>query len=192
MQSVREATLALINELGPDGVTTAKIAARAGISPGSLYRYYPNKQAIFTDIYHVELTALDQRLMEESKNDWSTATLEEAIRKTSQLTHRFYKELLSVHGGFFASHYRQLDFTQREIPGGEQSWRHTGQQWLVAILERDRERLQITDPEFSAGFIMDLATGYYHRLIEVNPEGIEDERVCEELSELFLRYLVVE
>lgn len=37
---------ALFAELGYDKATTTMIAARAGISPGSLYQFFPNKEAI--------------------------------------------------------------------------------------------------------------------------------------------------
>lgn len=37
---------ALFAEVGYDRTTTGMIAARAGMSPGSLYQYFPNKEAI--------------------------------------------------------------------------------------------------------------------------------------------------
>ena len=37
---------ALFAEVGYDKATTNMIAARAGLSPGSLYQYFPNKEAI--------------------------------------------------------------------------------------------------------------------------------------------------
>jgi AcrR family transcriptional regulator len=37
---------ALFAEVGYDRVTTNMIAARAGVSPGSLYQFFPNKEAI--------------------------------------------------------------------------------------------------------------------------------------------------
>jgi AcrR family transcriptional regulator len=40
--------LQLFKERGVDGVTTNDIAKQAGIPIGSLYRYYPNKEAIIT------------------------------------------------------------------------------------------------------------------------------------------------
>ncbi|CAO5191751.1 HTH tetR-type domain-containing protein [Frankia sp. AiPs1] len=45
-ESILDAAEAAIDEIGYDGVTTNLIATRAGISPGSLYQYFANKQAI--------------------------------------------------------------------------------------------------------------------------------------------------
>lgn len=53
---ILDAALALFAELGYERASTNAIAARAGISPGSLYQYFPNKEAI--------AEALSQRLLD--------------------------------------------------------------------------------------------------------------------------------
>lgn len=44
--AILEAAGALFAEVGYDKATTATIAARAGVSPGSLYQFFPHKEAI--------------------------------------------------------------------------------------------------------------------------------------------------
>jgi AcrR family transcriptional regulator len=46
VEEIIAAASVLFAELGYDKVTTNMIAARAGISPGSLYQFFPNKEAI--------------------------------------------------------------------------------------------------------------------------------------------------
>ncbi|MBA2676784.1 MAG: TetR/AcrR family transcriptional regulator [Ktedonobacteraceae bacterium] len=46
VEEILQAAGALFAELGYDKVTTNMIAARADISPGSLYQFFPNKEAI--------------------------------------------------------------------------------------------------------------------------------------------------
>lgn len=53
---ILDAALALFAEVGYERASTNAIAARAGISPGSLYQYFPNKEAI--------AEALSQRLLD--------------------------------------------------------------------------------------------------------------------------------
>ena len=45
-EAILAAAGALFAEIGYDKVTTNLIAARAGVSPGSLYQFFPNKEAI--------------------------------------------------------------------------------------------------------------------------------------------------
>ncbi len=46
VEEILAAAGALFAEQGYDNVTTNMITARAGVSPGSLYQYFPNKEAI--------------------------------------------------------------------------------------------------------------------------------------------------
>jgi AcrR family transcriptional regulator len=46
VEEILHAAGALYAEVGYDKATTNMIAARAGISPGSLYQFFPNKEAI--------------------------------------------------------------------------------------------------------------------------------------------------
>ncbi len=46
VEEILQAAGALFAERGYDKVTTNMIAARAGMSPGSLYQFFPNKEAI--------------------------------------------------------------------------------------------------------------------------------------------------
>jgi AcrR family transcriptional regulator len=48
VKRILKAATHVLKERGYDGLTTNRIAAEAGISPGSLYQYFPNKNAIVT------------------------------------------------------------------------------------------------------------------------------------------------
>jgi len=45
-----EAAEEVITELGPTGATTRTIAERAGCAEGSIYRYFPDKHALFLEV----------------------------------------------------------------------------------------------------------------------------------------------
>ena len=49
-ERIFDATAELASELGFEGVNTNLVASRAGVNIASLYRYFPNKQAIFAAI----------------------------------------------------------------------------------------------------------------------------------------------
>ncbi len=46
VHAIAEATIQVLLERGPDRLTTTRVAARAGVSVGTLYQYFPNKQAL--------------------------------------------------------------------------------------------------------------------------------------------------
>lgn len=47
LSTVLDAASELIDEIGPDAITTGLIAARAGVSVGWLYDFFPNREAVY-------------------------------------------------------------------------------------------------------------------------------------------------
>jgi len=46
VEAIFEATIQVLLREGADRLTTTRVAARAGVSVGTLYQYYPNKPFI--------------------------------------------------------------------------------------------------------------------------------------------------
>ena len=55
VEAVYEATFQVLLAVGPDRLTTTRVAERAGVSVGTLYQYFPNKQSLL-------LSALEKHL----------------------------------------------------------------------------------------------------------------------------------
>src|SRR6516225_1008903 len=46
VEAISEATIQVLLSHGSDRLTTTRVADRAGVSVGTLYQYYPNKQSL--------------------------------------------------------------------------------------------------------------------------------------------------
>jgi AcrR family transcriptional regulator len=46
VEAILEATLQVLVQMGKEQLTTTRVAARAGVSVGTLYQYFPNKSAL--------------------------------------------------------------------------------------------------------------------------------------------------
>jgi AcrR family transcriptional regulator len=77
-------TADLLQKEGLDKITTNRIAQECGISIGSLYQYFPNKQSLLLAMAETELrhaaAELREAVVEASKGD--VADLEEVIART--------------------------------------------------------------------------------------------------------------
>jgi len=59
VEAIGEATIQVLLLAGPERLTTTRVAERAGVSVGTLYQYYPNKQALLFAVLeqHLEKVA---------------------------------------------------------------------------------------------------------------------------------------
>jgi AcrR family transcriptional regulator len=90
MEEILDAADGVFAEVGYEAATTNQIAARAGISPGSLYQYFANKPAIaraLADRYVLRLGELDAFLL-----DPATAAL-----PVEQVVDRIVDRLIAFH-----------------------------------------------------------------------------------------------
>ena len=56
------AALKAFSEQGVDGVAVPEISRRAGVATGTIYRYFPSKEALVNELYRSEKAALGERL----------------------------------------------------------------------------------------------------------------------------------
>jgi AcrR family transcriptional regulator len=64
VEAIFEAAVQVLLELGSERLTTTRVAARAGVSVGTLYQYYPNKQALLFAILKRHLEQLQDEIEE--------------------------------------------------------------------------------------------------------------------------------
>lgn len=55
VEAIAEATIQVLLNDGPDRLTTTRVAERAGVSVGTLYQYYPNKQSLLFSVLESHL-----------------------------------------------------------------------------------------------------------------------------------------
>src|SRR5580704_11368515 len=56
VEAIAEATIQVLLAVGSDRLTTTRVAERAGVSVGTLYQYYPNKQSLLHAVLEAHLT----------------------------------------------------------------------------------------------------------------------------------------
>jgi AcrR family transcriptional regulator len=62
VEAILEASLQVLVGMGPTRLTTTLVAARAGVSVGTMYQYFPNKQALLYAVSKRELARMAGRL----------------------------------------------------------------------------------------------------------------------------------
>ncbi|MHA1614026.1 MAG: TetR/AcrR family transcriptional regulator [Candidatus Thorarchaeota archaeon] len=70
--SIVDASIKLINELGFDGISISKIAKKAKVSPATIYIYFKNKEDLFTKLYIDIRKEMSQGALEGLEQDMTT------------------------------------------------------------------------------------------------------------------------
>src|SRR6478752_2317725 len=78
VEAVLEAVQRVLKRHGAEALTTNRIAEAAGVSIGSLYQYFPDKQAIYSALHHRHIDDVIQ-VMERTVAE-RTASLEDFAR----------------------------------------------------------------------------------------------------------------
>ena len=65
-----EAAIGLIGERGYEAATLREVATRAGVSPGLLYRYFPNKRSVVLALYDELSEQFAQQAVDMPRGKW--------------------------------------------------------------------------------------------------------------------------
>jgi AcrR family transcriptional regulator len=190
-----KAAAEVLNKDGLEGATIPKIAARAGLSPGAVYRRFTDKDALLREVC--------LRLLEENykggkelfaSDRWKNMSLEEMSRGVIAMTvkgHRVHRGLLRALL-FFTHQHPDATFIRK---CEELEWRVF--QEVGDLLLAHRSEIQHPDPESAVRFAL-LMLGMVVQgaiVLPADPKNLNrllpgvESKLENELSTMFLRYL---
>lgn len=109
VETILEAASEILRVEGVDAVTTRRIAARAGVSVGAVYQYFPDKEAILMEI--------SKRIMDEESAAASPElfrlhrkSLDEMLQALFRNTVRTETRLYSLGRDYYRRYARQMQF----------------------------------------------------------------------------------
>jgi AcrR family transcriptional regulator len=177
------ATELVVAQKGFHAATTNRIAEVAGVSIGTLYHYFPTKEALVEAVVHrmweEELAALEERgaLLLEGPLDVAIRALVDAlvavIARRIELTNRWFRE---------ASHLGQLEL------GMELTDR--GIALVRAALEHRRAEVRPKDLAFASDLVVKAALAIVRTAARDYAGQIENGALASELSDMLTRYLL--
>jgi AcrR family transcriptional regulator len=186
VEAILEGAAQIFAELGYARATTNKIAERAGVSVGSLYQYFPNKDSLIASLHEAHHTRIHEVAGNALKRfgDHSMG-LEEGLR-------RFIDELNEVHEADPTLTKALSREVMREAEVGDHP--HTDENEAAKIDHLvmqlfNRPDVRDGDPAVISA-IMGQAISHLTRwLLHDAPPGLDRDALREETVQLLLRYL---
>ena len=176
------ATHVLVSE-GYEGATTNRIAARAGVSIGSLYQYFPTKEAIVAALIEQHEATMLQQLAEMAIA-LQDEPIEEAVRtyvKAMLAAHALEPKLHAVLTGHMS---RLLDLeTLRAMQSRVE-------QLVRAYLEKHRAKLRPKNLDLATFVLTTAVEAVTHVAVIDRAEMLRQPALADEISELILRFLL--
>ena len=164
--------------------TTDRIAERAGVSVGSVYQYFPNKDAL--------LVALAERHIDTGFTIVRDLLAEALSEKPpiEVLLRRFVVAMIALHEHEPELH--RLLFEEAPLPSSvrrrlrKRENDFAGE--VCALLDAHRE-VNVRDPKTTAYVLVHSVDALVHNFILHPPEGIDANQLSEELVRMLLRHL---
>lgn len=181
---IRIAASEILQKDGPSALTTNNIATRAGVSIGSLYQYFANKEEILQEVFREQA----DREFEDSREwaDWvRTMPLRDLVRLIVERAIRQHREFLSFHPEFYGRHHEELEVNLRVI---EEENGSEGEPyavaWLREVFEARRDELRVPDPRLASVALAHGVTAMLHGLVENEQNLLYDESLVDNLAEM--------
>ncbi|MGL5940896.1 MAG: TetR/AcrR family transcriptional regulator [Waterburya sp.] len=182
VEAILEATTHILTEKGYDKTNTNIIAELAGVSIGSLYQYFPNKESLMVALMEQHCHEIAE-IVESKLNHFFDEPPEVAIPE-------LVKAVIVVHG----INPRLHQVLSEEIPRSErlkmqQTDKHIAE-LLRAYLERWRDRLQSQNIEMTVFIISRTVEALCHSVVIKHPEFMSNNQLEQEVSKLIMSYLI--
>lgn len=182
VDTILEATTRVLVKQGFDSLSTNAVASAAGVSIGSLYQYFPNKEALVSALIDRHMEQMNLSILAELTRV-AKLPVAEAARAVIELTikahaidpelHRVLTEQVPRIGKL--ARLRELDeICHRMIAG---------------LLAARKDELAIRDPDLAAFILVSTIESIVHRAALLYPNRLRDPRLVDEATVLVTRYL---
>lgn len=175
-----EATELLLVETGYESATTTRIAERAGISIGSLYQYFSNRDAIFAELqrrHHLNAA----KVLKAAFSDARGLPLEAAVRALVKTTARLHLDAPELHKVLRDTVPLSVNAESRSALLKTIDAAHKN--WLLT----HKDSLSFTDFDATALVIRETVDAGIHSALQHGSSTVDT--VSEELSTMLIAYL---
>ena len=185
VQALLDATARVLTREGYDRASTNRIAATAGVSVGSLYQYFPNKEALVA-----ALVARHNRemldLLREALKEVASLDLATAIAKLVRAAVDAHRVDPALHRVFDEQVPRMGQLAKNEALQGETF------QLVRSYLEERRDETSVRDLDSATSILVTTVEALTHQFVIHRPQAParDRDRFIDEVTRLVVGYLM--
>jgi AcrR family transcriptional regulator len=179
VEAVLGAAAQVFERYGYAAGTTNRIAERAGVSIGSLYQYFPNKDAILVELVHRHLAEGAAVLQPHLEQLARGASFDDVL---PGVVHA----MVALHA--LAPGLHRVLFEETQLPRSLRDELDALEETLVGLLA-DALADAVEDPRLSARVVIGTIEGLTHRLVLRPAAGVAPQAIEREITALVRAYL---
>jgi AcrR family transcriptional regulator len=183
--AIVEAAHRIVAADGPDALTTTRIAERAGVSIGSVYRYFPNKGSIVAAIYAGEIEREARKLSMTDRWPIDELPLADGLAWMVDVTLEWHRRLWRTGGDHYRAHHSDFSLG-----------RHLLSEGLVervrAFFALHAAAVHVRDLDKAAFVIARGISAVIRRAVEERPDMLVEPVFRQELIDLAVCYVMAE
>lgn len=182
VEAIVEAAAHILVKHGYDAFTTNRVAERAGVSIGSLYQYFPHKDALLSELQRRHVAEIE-RGVEDMATHAMTAPLAEVIRAGIQQNVQSHLVDPDLH--------RVLS---EEVPMlGTLDWKKAMNDRMSArvraMLEARRDEIVVGDIGLAVYIMTRAVEAVVHNAVSHQPQALRSGALADELTRMLIGYL---
>jgi AcrR family transcriptional regulator len=182
VEAILEAAAQVFEHHGYAAGTTNRIAARAGVSIGSLYQYFPNKDAVLVALVRRHVVEGNAVLAPHVERLAHSSRLDEVLAE-------IVEAMVALHA--VAPGLHRVLFEETRLPAALREELYELEDHVIdlaaAALAAELNPPP-ADPVLSARVLINAIEGLTHRLVLRRPPGVSSEAIAREITELALAY----
>jgi AcrR family transcriptional regulator len=178
---ILEAAVRVLVSDGAKSFTTARVAEKAGVSVGSLYQYFPNKEAI---LFQLQVSEWKQ----------TRELLEGILANSDRLPFDRLREMVRV---FFQTEWEEADLRMalddaaplyRDAPEAQENWK-TFNECMFVFMNEALPQVSVENRAFAADLVMTVTSAVGERISEQARSELEVETMAVAIGDMLCAYL---
>lgn len=191
--AILEACQIILDDEGPEQLTTNKIAEVAGVNIGSLYQYFPNKDAILATLFSNTLASESKKIARQSSLQIVSkidVSLEATIREIIHVEAALHIRFMSIHGDFYREYHDFVNFRQLVDNTIVSVFKQPSfDTWLPELFAQYKSEIIVEDIEQAAFIVSNIIRELLESAVDHDPSWLSQSSFLDNVERACMNFL---